>query len=80
MGKSYQAGWVVPRGKKWYGYYRRTVLNPVTNKQKVDAVPVILGLRSQMTKFEAREALAAEVMSRCVAQCLHLSELKEWVH
>ena len=64
MGKSHQAGWVVPRGKKWYGYYRRTALNPVTNKQRVDAVPVILGLKSQMTKFEAREALAAEVIKQ----------------
>jgi integrase len=61
MGKSHQAGWVVPRGKKWYGYYRRTVLDPIANQQKVDVVSVILGLKSQMTKFEAREALTAEV-------------------
>ena len=64
MGNSHQAGWVVPRGKKWYGYFRRTVLDPVTNKQKVNAVSVIVGLKSQMTKFEAREALTAEVIKQ----------------
>jgi integrase len=64
MGNSRQAGWVVPRGKKWYGYFRRTVLDPVTNKQKVNVISVILGLKSQMTKFGAREALTAEVIKQ----------------
>jgi hypothetical protein len=44
MGNSHQRGWVVLRGKKWYGYYRKTVLDPTTNEQKVEIVPVILGL------------------------------------
>ncbi len=42
MGKSHQRGWVVLRGKKWYGYYRRTVLDPIKNEQKVDTVPSFL--------------------------------------
>ena len=55
MGKSHQSGWVVLRGKKWYGYYRRTVLDPITNERKADVVSVILGPKSQLTKGEARE-------------------------
>jgi hypothetical protein len=31
MGTSYQKGWVEVRGKKWYGFYRRTILDPETN-------------------------------------------------
>src|SRR5437879_11856709 len=57
MGKSHQSGWVVGRGKKWYGYFRKKVIDPITNQEKVDVVPVILGLKSQLTKFAAREAL-----------------------
>jgi hypothetical protein len=41
MGTSHQRGWVRLRGKKWYGYYRRTVLDPIKNAQKVDRVQVI---------------------------------------
>lgn len=61
MGKSHQRGWVVLRGKKWYGYYRRTVLDPIKNEQKVDVVPVILGQKSRLTKFQARERLEQEI-------------------
>ena len=61
MGKSHQRGWVVLRGKKWYGYYRRTVFDPTTNQQKVDVIPVVLGLKSQLTKFQARERLEQEI-------------------
>jgi LysR substrate binding domain len=43
MGKSCQRGWVVSRGKKWYGYFRKTVFDPTTNQQKSDVVSVILG-------------------------------------
>lgn len=35
MGKTNQAGWVGLRGKKWYGYFRRTVLDPQTEQPKV---------------------------------------------
>src|SRR3974390_1114103 len=60
MGKSHQRGWVVLRGRKWYGYYRRTVLDPITNEQKVDIIPIVLGPKSELTKFQARERLEQE--------------------
>jgi hypothetical protein len=55
MGTSHQRGWVRLRGKMWCGYYRRTVLDPIKNEQKVDTVQVVLGQKSQLTKFQARE-------------------------
>jgi integrase len=61
MGNSHQRGWVVPRGKKWYGYYRKEVFDPTTNQHKVDIVPVVLGLKAQITKFKARELLEQEI-------------------
>lgn len=61
MGKSHQRGWVVERGKKWYGYYRKIILDPVTNERKTDVVSVVLGLKSQLTKGDAREALQEEI-------------------
>ena len=61
MGKSHQRGWVVLRGRKWYGYYRRTVLDPITNEHKVDIIPIVLGPKSELTKFQARERLEQEV-------------------
>jgi integrase len=61
MGKSNQRGWIVLRGKKWYGYFRRTVLDPTSNEHKTDVIPVILGLKSEMTKYQAREALEREI-------------------
>lgn len=64
MGNSHQRGWVIARGRKWYGYYRKTVLDPITNMKKVRVVPVILGLKSDMTKFQAREALEKEITKR----------------
>ena len=61
MGKSYQRGWVVSRGKKWYGYFRKTVFDPTTNQQKSDVVSVVLGLKSQMKASKAREVLEREI-------------------
>src|SRR6266700_6043598 len=61
MGKSYQRGWVVSRGKKWYGYFRKTVFDPTTNQQKGDVISVVLGLKSQMKASEAREVLEREI-------------------
>ena len=61
MGKSHQAGWVVLRGKKWYGYFRRRVLDPQTEQERADTICIQLGLKPQMTKFEAREALRTEI-------------------
>lgn len=61
MGNSHQRGWVVPRGKKWYGYYRKEVFDPTTNQHKTDVIPVVLGLRAHVTKFQAREFLEQEI-------------------
>ncbi len=61
MGTSHQKGWVMVRGKKWYGYFRRTVLDPTANEPKPIITPVVLGLKSEMTKFEAREKLEWEI-------------------
>jgi integrase len=64
MGTSYQKGWVEVRGKKWYGFYRRTVLDPKTNAPKTGRTTVILGLRSELTKTQAREKLATTITQR----------------
>jgi integrase len=61
MGTSHQAGWVVLRGKRWYGYFRRRVLNPTTNEEQEDTVCVLLELKSKMTKAGARDALRMEI-------------------
>jgi len=61
MGTSHQKGWVSVRGKKWYGYFRRTVLDPETNESKTVSTPIALGLKAKMSKFEAREKLAVEI-------------------
>jgi hypothetical protein len=60
--KSYQKGWIRPKGKRWYGHYEVKRLDPETGRQewKTEA-PIALGFRSQMSKFQAREALAAEI-------------------
>jgi len=54
-------GVVVSRGKKWYGYFRKTVFDPTTNQQKGDVISVVLGLKSQMKASEAREGLEREI-------------------
>jgi integrase len=61
MGKSHQKGWVSVRGKKWYGYFRRAVIDPKTHQPKTVSTPVALGLKSEMTKYEAREKLELEI-------------------
>ena len=64
MGKSYQKGWVSIRGKKWYGYFRRTALDAETNEPKTVSIPVALGLKSEMTKTQARQKLESEIVRR----------------
>lgn len=61
MGTSYQKGWVSIRGKKWYGYFRRTILDPETNQAKTISSPIALGLKTDMSKSQAREKLATEI-------------------
>lgn len=64
MGKSHQAGWVLLRGRRWYGYFRRRVLDPITNEEGARVVCLPLGLKSQMSKSEARELLRAELIKK----------------
>ena len=61
MGSSHQKGWVRLRGKKWYGYFRRTELDSATDEPKPVIAQVILGLKSEMSKFQAREKLEGEI-------------------
>jgi integrase len=61
MGKSHQAGWITLRGKRWYGYYRKQIKDPETETVRAVKVPVRLGLKTQMTKLAAREALRVEI-------------------
>ena len=61
MAKSQQLGWLVLKGKRWYGYYRKQVLDPDTEDVRVSIVPVRLGLKSQMTKGTAHAVLRDEI-------------------
>ncbi|HEX4006011.1 MAG TPA: tyrosine-type recombinase/integrase, partial [Acidobacteriaceae bacterium] len=53
--------WVVLRGKRWYGYFRKRTLDPTTNEEQEDTVCILLELKSRMTKAEARDALRLEI-------------------
>ena len=64
MGTTHQRGYITARGKQWYGYYRKVVNDPTSEEEKTLLVPVILGLKSAMSKFEAREALQREITNR----------------
>lgn len=65
MGKStYGMGYLKLRGKKWYGYSRIKRKNPETGKIVYERRPIILGLKSAMTKTQAREKLAFEISKR----------------
>jgi integrase len=77
MGKSHQAGWVVLRGKRWYGYFRKRVLNPITNEQEARSICIPLDLKSKMTKSEARDALTAEVTKQTGQNLLGSRVLKD---
>lgn len=44
MGKSNQSGWIVLRGKRWYGYYREQIIDSTADDVRVSIVPVRLGL------------------------------------
>ena len=61
MGKSNQLGSVLLRGKGWYGFYRKSVIDPETNDVRPVRVCVRLGLKTEMTKAAAREALRSEI-------------------
>jgi hypothetical protein len=77
--RSYQKGWVRPKGKKWYGYYEVKRLNPETGQEEWrTAAPIALGLRSEMTKFQARDALEVEIAKRTGNTPQPLAE-KKWL-
>ena len=61
MGISHQTGSIVQRGKAWYGFYRKEVIDPTTEHVRSVRVCVRLGIKSQMTKLKARDALKAEI-------------------
>ena len=61
MGTANQAGSIVLRGKRWYGYYRKQIVDPTNDNVRAIRRVVRLGLRSQMTKADARDALQAEI-------------------
>ena len=62
MGISHQKGWVRLRGIKWYGYFRRTELDPANSQSKLNVAQVILGTKPEMSKYEAREKLEREIV------------------
>jgi Integrase core domain len=61
---NYRTPAVTLRGRKWYGYPRIPLRDPITGKVLSKRQPIILGLRSKMTQKDAREALAREVAKR----------------
>ena len=77
MGKSHQAGWVVLRGKRWYGYFRKRVLNPTTNEEEAKTVCIPLDLKAKMTKSGARDALQTEVTKQTGQNLLGSRVLKD---
>ncbi len=62
MGNSHQAGWVLLRGKRWYGYFRKRIINPISNEEEAKLVCVPLDLKTKMTKSQARDALRTEIL------------------
>lgn len=61
MGTSNQEGSVLLRGKRWYGFYRKEVIDPETEASRSVRVCVRLGLKTEMTKAAAREELRSEI-------------------
>jgi len=61
MARSHQKGTVLPEGDSFVGFYSHKVKNPDTGKTKWKRIRVNLGLRSKVSKYQAREALEAEI-------------------
>lgn len=61
MGRSHQVGSEVLRGKSWYGFYRKEVIDPGTGDVRSVRICVRFGLESESTKPAAREAFRAEI-------------------
>ena len=63
--RSYQKGWIRPKGKKWYGYYEIKHFNPETGQEEWRTeAPIVIGLHSKLNRFQARDALATEIAKR----------------
>jgi hypothetical protein len=67
MGKSNQRSWLSLRGKKWYGFFRRAVYDPISEKEKLKKATIILGTKSQLSKREAQDKLRSE-MTKVIGQ------------
>ena len=50
MGISHQTGSIVLRGKAWYGFYRKEVIDSTTENVRSVRMCIRLGLKSQMTR------------------------------
>ncbi len=61
MGISYQKGWVRSRGKKWHGCFRRAEIDSATDQPKLVTASIVLGLKVEMSKSQARERLEEEL-------------------
>ena len=61
MGTSHQKGWVVGSRKEVVRILPPNGVRPEDNQPKEVSTPVALGLKSEMTKFEAREKLEREI-------------------
>ena len=61
MAVSHQRGWVELRGKKWVGFFRQTVQDPISSEKKHKKKRIVLGLKSKMSKREAQSKLQAEL-------------------
>jgi len=61
MGASNQEGSILLRGKRWYGFYRKDVIDPETEASRSVRICVRLGLKTEMTKAAARESLRGEI-------------------
>lgn len=61
MKSSNQRGWVRLRGKKWYGHFRKWIVDPSTSEQKRVTATVILGLEAKMSRSEAQEILEYQI-------------------
>ena len=64
MRKSRQKGWICSRGKKWYGCFRKWVVDSTTYEQKRIKVTFPLGLKSEITRSEAQEILGYQVIKQ----------------
>ena len=61
MGVSYQKGWVRSRGRKWHGCFRRAEIDSATNQPKLVTASIVLGLKTELSKSQARERLEEEL-------------------